>query len=996
MKCKDRSVKCKDGSVKCKDGSVIKLGNESLEEQILCGPDVRREAEGSNNIKRCTEYAPYIENNNHGVYSKEQYSYPPANMNGASMYNPNSAHINISGVSQQMYSQLNSVNPSTVPFSTYLSGLSRGAVPQAYPPQMSHIFFPPLRMNISGGLSTHSYIERAPFSYPMSSMGQDPQRHCLMNGKDVYMQLLPSGGGGLGVSMPVVLPTGNTLGMPSGPSMYSQPLPQVNSASFNPQAMFRSPVPVSATHGNMMSPASTQMSSASAQMSSMYGLPLLNMPIQTSSHSVPLSALPLTSSCHLASHLNMAVVKPIAHTSYTTPSCMSSSVTVGATTRTSAFITPTSTSTNAVPVPISSLSVPYVSSVQNTSMPNTSSHSRVPNIPNFQPRLPTMQTHGPERYANLLHLSSQSRLPNMPNHIERFPSIPSPISQSGMHNLQSPLSQSRSSIPSPISQPRMPNLPSPIPQSRMPNLPSPISQSRSSIPSPVSQSRSNMQSPMSQSRSNMQSPMSQSRSNMQSPMSQSRSNMPSPMSQSRIQHIPSPIYGSSTIPNQSPHPTTNHMSSNVTNLLSPNQHQQFSNQPISACPSRTVAPGFTATVASGCLASLQNSAMSSPFAAEHPAVNVVVPQHKRYSDQELPDQRTAKRRKLEQKYPLPPGVVIKTERLDSPPEPSSMNNAPQPSLSQNSQASTLVARHCAQSNETSNPLPPTSVSVQNTRNNSAIHNMAAHLGGWQPGLVSASLGLARASSSLTASTDLSSLLLGTSSAGSFTSSVAASTAAKGRNIDVVYTNSTSLNQVGGSQLNNSLSQITPAYPLTTQQNLMNYTATGSLNAINCITPASATTVIQQRPHIITSFESSSASSLDTAVRLPPSPAHRPPSAKSSMAPAVTESIRSQSLQQYPSILSPEAAVLNSFQNSLKELEMFVQAQVSCGLRSERLDKLQALLYKKQQQYKELQRFVEKSAGPQSENRRNGSQGQCSNIVLVEQQGGSESEPFVID
>lgn len=89
-------------------------------------------------------------------------------------------------------------------------------------------------------------------------------------------------------------------------------------------------------------------------------------------------------------------------------------------------------------------------------------------------------------------------------------------------------------------------------------------------------------------------------------------------------------------------------------------------------------------------------------------------------------------------------------------------------------------------------------------------------------------------------------------------------------------------------------------------------------------------------------------------------------------------------------------MLNSFQNSLKELEMFVQAQVSCGLRNERLEKLQALLYKKRQQYKELQKFVETSAAPESENKRNGSQGHCSNIVLGEQRGGSESEPFVID
>ncbi|XP_059166350.1 uncharacterized protein LOC131948700 [Physella acuta] len=105
--------------------------------------------------------------------------------------------------------------------------------------------------------------------------------------------------------------------------------------------------------------------------------------------------------------------------------------------------------------------------------------------------------------------------------------------------------------------------------------------------------------------------------------------------------------------------------------IRPNLRAIVPNQASSSLRSiRIFVPGCTTTGTPGRFATLGSVANSSPL-TRLTASSDLLPQRKHSADQDLTaEQRAAKRRKLEKKYPLPPGVVIKTEPVDSVPSPS--------------------------------------------------------------------------------------------------------------------------------------------------------------------------------------------------------------------------------------------------------------------------------------------------------------------------------------
>ncbi|GFS19089.1 hypothetical protein ElyMa_005023100 [Elysia marginata] len=90
------------------------------------------------------------------------------------------------------------------------------------------------------------------------------------------------------------------------------------------------------------------------------------------------------------------------------------------------------------------------------------------------------------------------------------------------------------------------------------------------------------------------------------------------------------------------------------------------NQPGAVRAVRIFVPGCQATGVPGRFATLGTVANNTSALTRLSASSDLLPQRQQTKDQFTPEQRAEKRRKLEKKYPLPPGVVIKTEPLDSP------------------------------------------------------------------------------------------------------------------------------------------------------------------------------------------------------------------------------------------------------------------------------------------------------------------------------------------
>ena len=97
-----------------------------------------------------------------------------------------------------------------------------------------------------------------------------------------------------------------------------------------------------------------------------------------------------------------------------------------------------------------------------------------------------------------------------------------------------------------------------------------------------------------------------------------------------------------------------------------NLRAQVPNQPGGVRAVRIFVPGCQATGVPGRFATLGSVATNSSALTRLSASSDLLPQRKSAKDMLTQEERAEKRRKLEKKYPLPPGVVIKTEPLDSP------------------------------------------------------------------------------------------------------------------------------------------------------------------------------------------------------------------------------------------------------------------------------------------------------------------------------------------
>ncbi|KAK6985389.1 hypothetical protein BgiMline_014964 [Biomphalaria glabrata] len=129
----------------------------------------------------------------------------------------------------------------------------------------------------------------------------------------------------------------------------------------------------------------------------------------------------------------------------------------------------------------------------------------------------------------------------------------------------------------------------------------------------------------------------------------------------------------------------------VATLVAPGLRAVVPNQTSSLRSIRIFVPGCTNTGTPGRFATLGSIANSSPL-TRLSASSDLLPQRKQSHDHELtPEQKAAKRRKLEKKYPLPPGVVIKTEPLESHPPPT-VTTAVRSLLSPNIQLVSSVSR----------------------------------------------------------------------------------------------------------------------------------------------------------------------------------------------------------------------------------------------------------------------------------------------------------------
>ncbi|KAH9505611.1 hypothetical protein Btru_056024 [Bulinus truncatus] len=131
---------------------------------------------------------------------------------------------------------------------------------------------------------------------------------------------------------------------------------------------------------------------------------------------------------------------------------------------------------------------------------------------------------------------------------------------------------------------------------------------------------------------------------------------------------------------------------NIAAAVRPGMRAVVPNQTSSLRSIRIFVPGCTTSGTPGRFATLGSVATGSPL-TRLSASSDLLPQRKCSADQGLTaEQKAAKRRKLEKKYPLPPGVVIKTEPLEDLPSSPSVSTTGRSLLNPNIQLVSSVSR----------------------------------------------------------------------------------------------------------------------------------------------------------------------------------------------------------------------------------------------------------------------------------------------------------------
>lgn len=423
----------------------------------------------------------------------------------------------------------------------------------------------------------------------------------------------------------------------------------------------------------------------------------------------------------------------------------------------------------------------------------------------------------------------------------------------------------------------------------------------------------------------------------------------------------------------------------------PNLRAIVPNQATSLRSFRIFVPGCSATGMPSRFATLGTIANSSPL-THLAASSVLLPQRKRSSDQEMtPEMRAAKRRRLEKKYPLPPGVVIKTEPLDAPPKPSSMITTVSGSRSLLSQNLHLLSASRPGTNFQSiriiGPSLANSLSGRNIQGNSNIIYRATSIGGGQTILLPTSLGQISTRTTTTVTP------VSVNSVPSLTtSSLYQTVTGDNRATNVANANDSSVSFSSS----RPVSEINPSSPVpqSTESTATAALASVSSNAAELLetetSSASSVVISSSEPVLTTStINTSSVSLLSSGME----------SLHNSSTSTVADSLRS--VTSSPSLASAkgpcEPSAMEIVRNGLEELKKFIEVQVVCGLKGDRLEKLRELLRRKEEQYKDMLQLADEGVSLLPASQTNGDIGGVEESdVALNGPGGSETDPFVID
>ncbi|XP_005097714.1 serine-rich adhesin for platelets [Aplysia californica] len=443
--------------------------------------------------------------------------------------------------------------------------------------------------------------------------------------------------------------------------------------------------------------------------------------------------------------------------------------------------------------------------------------------------------------------------------------------------------------------------------------------------------------------------------------------------------------------------------------------------PTSMRSLRVFVPGCSATGTPGHFTTLASVGSGSPL-TRLSASSDLLPQRKRSAEKELTaEQKAAKRRKLEKKYPLPPGVVIKTENPDTPSTPTSLKNSSNTNmrslLRQNVLRQNIVfstARSGAGGNIQSiriiTPAFASALTNRPVRPGSNIMYRAANVGGRQTVLVPITVG----SSGTTSTTG--SVMLGLSSSvlssSTFSSTSTSSTAASQAAItasSIIATSSPSISTLVSNTAITTASSTTATTCTTVVSSAMGavstsppilrrnrgsnssplppvlvpeaavssengrsdstITSTSSSSCVNDATSEDPAHSDGPSDHVTTpsSGLASTSSRPDTDVSVScvtGTAAEAPSRATGSTTSNCLTSLPENSVEAgSPSVSlrsgSPAASmgILQSSQAALASLRLLVKAQEANGLKGERMDKLRTLLLQKEELLKSLQKSV---------------------------------------
>ena len=363
------------------------------------------------------------------------------------------------------------------------------------------------------------------------------------------------------------------------------------------------------------------------------------------------------------------------------------------------------------------------------------------------------------------------------------------------------------------------------------------------------------------------------------------------------------------------------------------------NQPGSVRAVRIFVPGCQATGVPGRFATLGSVASNSSALTRLTASSDLLPQRQQTRDTLTPEQRAEKRRKLERKYPLPPGVVIKTEPLDSPSQSQSTSTYSRSLLPGNIQVVSASRR-------------PNVTGVQSIRFLNPASAAAA---------------------------------LGSSATMPLTNLIVRAASADGRQAIIIPS---SLSMV---TTNASLRGLTTAQSISSTT-LISSASAGSGGTIS-ILPAFTSALSNSSTSNSTSSSVTSCDRLlSTGNAVNSQPRDSDPTVSSSL--GANSSSPPPSLQRNAATTQSTATVMIKLKTEVEAVSKLLVAQEALGLRGDRIDKLKELLKKKEDSLKVL--LAQPDCQTQNPSANNITDNNKSNPPTQPAAGQSEAEPIVIE